>query len=91
MAKHTLREILGIFALGAGHTHEKAVSDVYDAGFDAGKAHQTAEFQAGLGSDPAPAPAAQGSTDETEKAAEGESTEDQSAEADAPRRKGKQA
>lgn len=70
MPKHSLKEILVIFATGAGHTHEKAVSDVYDAGFDAGKAHKTQEFQAGLGS-PAPAPATEGSTDEeTQKGAE---------------------
>lgn len=79
MPKHTLKEILGIFSSGAGHTHEKAVSDVYDAGFDAGQAHKTAEFQAGLGS-PAPAPTTEGSTsEETEKTAEGEDPQDETA------------
>lgn len=71
MPKHSVKEILGIFASGAGHTHEKAVSDVYDAGFDAGKAHKTQEFQAGLGSPAPAAPATEGSTDEeTQKGAE---------------------
>jgi hypothetical protein len=72
MAKHTLKEILGIFANGAGHTHEKAVSDVYDAGFDAGKAHATE--QAGADT-PAPAPAEGSSDEETQKAAQGEDTQ----------------
>lgn len=72
MPKHSLKEILGIFASGAGHTHEKACSDVYDAGFEAGKDHKTAEFQAGLGSPAPAAPATEGSTDEeTQKGAEG--------------------
>jgi hypothetical protein len=75
MAKHTLKEILGIFASGAGHTHEKAVQDTYDAGHAAGKAEAQAEFQAGLGS-PAPAPAIEGSTDENEKATKGQTSEE---------------
>lgn len=36
MAKHTLKEILGIFATHAGHTHEAAVQATYDAGHAAG-------------------------------------------------------
>lgn len=72
MPKHTLREILGIFAGGAGHTHEKAVQDTYDAGFEAGKAHQqSAEFQAGLAS-PSAGASSTGIDHETKKAPEGE-------------------
>lgn len=38
MAKHTLQQILGIFAANVGHTHEAAVQATYDAGHDAGLA-----------------------------------------------------
>jgi hypothetical protein len=74
--KHSLREILGFFSAGAGHSHEVAVQRTYDEGYAKGVADTEAKFQAGLGS-PAPAPAkTEGSTsEETQKAAEGESTQ----------------
>lgn len=37
MAKHTLKQILGIFANHVGHTHEAAVQATYDAGHAQGR------------------------------------------------------
>lgn len=44
MAKHTIKEILSIFAAHVGHTHEAAVQATYDAGH----ARAREEFAAGL-------------------------------------------
>ena len=53
MPKHTLKEILAIFAGAIGHTHETAVQATYDAGHAQGRADALAEAN-----EKAPAPEA---------------------------------
>jgi hypothetical protein len=66
--KHTLREILAIWAAHVGHTFEAAVQAVYDAGH--ARAHE--EFEAGLAS---PEPASTASAGETSDGTENKSEE----------------
>ena len=80
MAKHTLKEILGIFSHHAGHTHEAAVQAVYDAGH----ARSREEFAAGSASPPValnlnPRPTAPEGvkTDEVPEASAGQASETQ--------------
>jgi hypothetical protein len=82
MAKHTLKDILQIFAKHAGHTHEAAVQATYDAGHAQGVADTLEKVKAAT-PDPAPAPAPQTEGDasdenkETETAKAGKDTETQ--------------
>jgi hypothetical protein len=74
MAKHTLKEILGIFASHVGHTHEAAVQATYDAGHRQGLADAAATFKAEL--EPTPVPPTDGEKtnghEEAGKAAQGQ-------------------
>ena len=79
MAKHTLRDILSIFAKHAEHTHEAAVQATYDAGHAQGlidgKVAATAEFEAGLKQTKTPAPPTGESDGEQQKDVEQEHAE----------------
>jgi hypothetical protein len=64
--KHTLKEILAIWATHVGHTFEAAVQAIYDAGH----ARAREEFEAGLASpEPPPAPAEGETSDEKQTSA----------------------